>query len=117
MKRTLVSLLMILTMSVSVWADEVDTFLDKFENFVTSVQDMDSDELIDETLKKTEKQYEDFTKQYSRTIKKKMTSKEIEKYNKLRAKYKKKILGAKAKRKGASVKGWVKGMLGQDDDE
>jgi len=109
MKRMYVFLFAAL-FGLATFAETPSQFLDRYENLVERVEDLDSDDIDQEELDKLKKEYNDLTKEFN-GVKSKMNNDEVEKYYRYKARYQKKIATISAKRTSSKVKGWVKGIF------
>lgn len=127
MKKVFLFLFIFTFCSISIQGEEVESYLTKYEKFVTEVSQM-------ETITPDDKLYLDsiftsFTDEYHDVYKSEMTNSQLSKYMELRTTYKKKIalrnsdkvgddieaFNAKtfenAKRTGSKVSGFFKGLF------
>lgn len=111
MKKSLLIICFALATTFSASADNIDKFLNKFDRFVTEVTAINDEELIGDKLEAIEQKFDTFIHDYHEKYSKKMTTEQVAQFNRIRGRYQKKMISAKAKRKGAAAKGFIEGLV------
>lgn len=112
MKKFIVLFIIVLINASTVFAQnaEVKDFLSRYEQMVTSFEDINTDKIDSEKVDSIKVVYKKLTKEVNK-YKSLMSNDELENYYALKARYQKKLTVLKAKRSASAIKGWVKGMV------
>lgn len=117
MKKHLILLLAALILSTASFAqkeEKVEAFINEYELFVKDVVRTPFSEFQGERLHDVEKMQKKFLRRYRWHFDKRMSEDQMEQFNKLRGKYKRKIASLNSRRRRAAMKGYVKGLFEKD---
>lgn len=119
MKKRIILLLGVLALSLSLSAQttKADKFLASYESFVNEVLAMPYDAFHGDTMVRVEKQQHRFMRRYRWYYDDRLSIDQLERYNKLRGKYQRKMNALNKRRRRAVTRGWFQGIMERPTEE
>ncbi|MCQ2294539.1 MAG: hypothetical protein MJZ67_02700 [Bacteroidales bacterium] len=96
---------------------KVDKFLNNYEAFVNEVVHTPFADFHGDTLQHIERQQHKFIRRYRWHYDKKMSIEQVERFNKLRGRYRRKMNALNRRRHFAATKGWVQGRFERHNEK